>query len=174
LIVALAEELRSNGIPIDEISIGSTPTGRAAAKVPGVTEVRPGTYIFGDYMTAEQNYISYDDIALSILCTVVSRPAADKATVDGGSKTFCGDVFPERLKLKGYAKAVGMDAYVESMSEEHGVVRLGPGADPKVGDKIAFYPIHVCTTVNLSDELVGVRNGKVEQVFPILARGKRT
>ena len=49
---------------------------RAAAQVPGVTEVRPGTYIFGDYMTAEQNYISYDDIALSILCTVVSRPAS--------------------------------------------------------------------------------------------------
>jgi D-serine deaminase-like pyridoxal phosphate-dependent protein len=174
LIVALAEELRSNGLPIDEISVGSTPTGRYAAQVPGVTEVRPGTYIFGDYMSAELKYITYDDVALSILCTVVSRPAADKATVDGGSKTFCGDVSPEKLKLKGYAKAIGMDAYVETMNEEHGVVRLGPGADPKVGDKVAFYPIHVCTTVNLSDELVGVRNGKVEQVFPVLARGKRT
>ncbi len=174
LMVALAEELRSSGVDIREISVGSTPTGRDVAKVPGVTEVRPGTYIFGDYMMAEQNFIAYDQVALSILCTVVSRPAADKATVDGGSKTFCGDVFPERLHLKGYAKAVGMDAYVETMSEEHGVVRLGPGVDPKVGDKVAFYPIHVCTTVNLSDELVGVRNGKVERVFPILARGKRT
>jgi len=106
--------------------------------------------------------------------TMVSRPAPDKATVDGGSKTFCGDVVPARLSLQGYARAVGLDAYVETMSEEHGVVRLPPGADPCVGDRIAFHPIHVCTTVNLSDELIGVRGDRVEQVWPILARGKRT
>jgi D-serine deaminase-like pyridoxal phosphate-dependent protein len=173
LMVALAEELRSSDVPIRNISVGSTPTSRAAAQVPGITEVRPGTYIFSDYMQAEAGNMSYDEVALSILCTVVSRPAPDKATVDGGSKTFSGDIPPERLKLKGYARAVGMDAYVESMSEEHGVVRLGPGAEMQVGDRVAFYPIHVCPTVNLSDELIGVRNGVVEQVFPILARGKR-
>ena len=60
------------------------------------------------------------------------------------------------------------------MSEEHGVVRLGPGVDPQIGDRVAFHPIHVGPTVNLSDELIGVRNGLVEQVWPILARGKRT
>lgn len=174
LMAGLAGELRSAGIPIAAVSVGSTPTARSAAAVPGVTEVRPGTYIFGDYMTAEAGACTYEQVALSILCTVVSRPAADKATVDGGSKTFCGDVFPGRLSLKGYARAVGADAYVESMSEEHGVVRLGPGVDPRVGDKMAFHPIHVCTTVNLSDELVGVRNGRVERVWPVLARGKRT
>jgi D-serine deaminase-like pyridoxal phosphate-dependent protein len=173
LMVALAEELRSSDVPIQSISVGSTPTSRAAAQVPGVTEVRPGTYIFSDYMQAEAGNVSYDEVALSILCTVVSRPAPDKATVDGGSKTFSGDIVPERLKLKGYARAVGMEAYVESMSEEHGVVRLGPGAEMREGDRVAFYPIHVCPTVNLSDELIGVRNGVVEQVFPILARGKR-
>jgi D-serine deaminase-like pyridoxal phosphate-dependent protein len=172
--VALANRLRAAGIPIRNISVGSTPTAKYAAAVPGVTEVRPGTYIFGDYMMAELGALSYDDVALSILCTVVSRPAAGKATVDGGSKTFCGDSVPAKLNLKGYARAVGMEAYVETMSEEHGVVRLGSGVEPGVGDKIAFYPIHVCTTVNLSDELVGVRNGCVVKVWPILARGKRT
>jgi D-serine deaminase-like pyridoxal phosphate-dependent protein len=174
LMVSLADRLRVSGLPIREVSLGSTPTARYAAQVPGVTELRPGTYIFGDYMMAEYGVISYEDVALSILCTVVSRPASDKATVDGGSKTFCGDIIPARLNLKGYARAVEMDAYVESMSEEHGVVRLGPGVDPQVGDKLAFYPVHVCTAVNLSDELIGVCDGKVEQVFPILARGKRT
>jgi len=174
IMLGIAEQLRSAGIPIREISLGSTPTAREAAQVAGVTEVRPGTYVFGDYMMAERGVIRYEDVALSILCTVVSRPAPDLATIDGGSKTFCGDTNPANLNLKGYARAVDMDAYVERMSEEHGVVRLGPGADPKVGDKIAFYPIHVCTTVNLSDELVGVCKDKVEQVFPILARGKRT
>jgi len=174
LMVALAEELRSAGIPIRSISVGSTPTARAAAQAPGITEVRPGTYIFSDYMQAEAGNVSYEEVALSILCTVVSRPGPDKATVDGGSKTFSGDIVPERYKLKGYARAVGMEAYVESLSEEHGVVRLGPGADMQVGDRVAFYPIHVCPTVNLSDELIGVRNGVVERVVPVLARGKRT
>lgn len=172
--VSLANELRAADLPIRAVSLGSTPTAREAAKVPGVTEVRPGTYIFGDYMMAERGAMAYGQVALSILCTVISRPAPDKATVDGGSKTFCGDIVPARANLKGYGRAVNMDAYVESLSEEHGVVRLGEGANPQVGDKIAFYPIHVCTTVNLSDELIGVRGGVVEQVFPVLARGKRT
>jgi len=171
LMVGLAEELRGAGVPIGAVSVGSTPTSQSAAQVPGVTEVRPGTYVFGDYTTAEGGSTTYDEVALSILCTVVSRPAADKATVDGGSKTFSGDVTPG--KLKGYARAVGMEAYVERMSEEHGVVQLGPGVDPLVGDRVAFYPIHVCTTVNLADELIGVRDGRVETVWPILARGKR-
>jgi D-serine deaminase-like pyridoxal phosphate-dependent protein len=172
--VELAERLRAEGIPIRAVSAGSTPTARSAALVPGVTEVRPGTYIFGDYSMAERGDMAYDDLALSILCTVVSRPAAGKATVDGGSKTFCGDSVPDGKLLRGYARAVGMEAYVERMSEEHGVVRLEGGADPRIGDRIAFHPIHVCTTVNLADELIGVRGGRVEQVWPILARGKRT
>jgi D-serine deaminase-like pyridoxal phosphate-dependent protein len=172
--VALADGLRRAGIPIREVSVGSTPTARYAAQVPGVTEVRPGTYIFGDYMLSARGVIDEDDVALSILCTVVSRPGADTATVDGGSKTFSGDIFPGRLNLPGYARAVGMDAVVESLSEEHGVVRLSAGADPQVGDRIAFQPIHVCPTVNLSDELIGMRDDRVEQVWPILARGKRT
>ncbi len=172
--VRIADDLRAAGIPILNVSVGSTPTAKHAATVPGVTEVRPGTYVFGDYMMAELGAVSYDDVALSILCTVVSRPAPDKATIDGGSKTFCGDSIPARLNLKGYASAVGAEAFVESMSEEHGVVRLGAQADWRIGDKMAFYPIHVCTTVNLSDELIGVRNGVVEVVWPVLARGKRS
>jgi D-serine deaminase-like pyridoxal phosphate-dependent protein len=174
LYVAMASRLRAAGITVKNISVGSTPTAKYAAGVKGITEVRPGTYVFGDYMMAEFGAVNYDDIALSILCTVVSRPAINKATVDGGNKTFCGDSIPAKLNLKGYARAVDREAYVETMSEEHGVVRLGNGVDPQIGDKIAFYPIHVCTTVNLSDELIGVRKGVVETVWPILARGKRT
>ena len=54
------------------------------------------------------------------------------------------------------------------------MLRLGSGADPQIGDRIAFHPLHVCPTVNLSDELIGVRDGRVERVWPILARGKRS
>ncbi len=169
----LAESLRGAGIPIRSVSAGSTPTARNVALAPGITEVRPGTYIFGDYMLAQRGTISYEDIALSILCTVISRPDSTTATVDGGSKTFCGDVVPTG-ELKGYARAVSMDAYLERMSEEHGVVRLPAGTDPRIGDRIAFHPIHVCTTVNLADELIGIRGEQVVEVWPTLARGKRT
>jgi D-serine deaminase-like pyridoxal phosphate-dependent protein len=172
--VGIANHLRLSGIPIRNISIGSTPTAKYAARVSGVTEVRPGTYIFGDYMMAELGAVSYDSVALSILCTVTSSSRSGQVTIDGGSKTFCGDVIPSKLNLKGYAKAVNVDAYLESMSEEHGVVKHGDGVKLEVGDRLAFYPIHVCTTVNLSDELIGMRNGRVEKVWQVLARGKRT
>ena len=103
-----------------------------------------------------------------------SRPAPDIATIDGGSKTFGGDVVPARLGLRGYARAVGLDAYLESMTEEHGVVRLAPGCNRRIGERIAFHPIHVCPTVNLSDTLIGVDGGRVAEIFPVLARGART
>ncbi len=172
--VSLANQLRSSGVPIRTVSIGSTPTAKYAARVPGVTEVRPGTYIFGDYMMAELGAVDYENVALSILCTVISHSRLGQVTIDGGSKTFCGDSIPSKLNLKGYAKAVHHDAILESMSEEHGVVKLGDGVKLEVGDRLAFYPIHVCTTVNLSDELIGMRNGQVETVWQVLARGKRT
>lgn len=173
-LAALAQRLRALGLAATEVSVGSSPTAAHAAKVPGVTEVRPGTYVFCDYMMAELGVCSYDDIALSILCTVVSRPAPDRCTVDGGTKTFSGDVYPGSLGVQGYARAVHAQAYLESMSEEHGVVRLGAGVDPRVGEKMAFFPLHVCTTVNLSDQVIGVRRGRVETVWPVAARGGRT
>ncbi len=172
--VAIAENLRSSGVPIHNVSIGSTPTAKYAARVPGITEVRPGTYIFGDFMMAELGAVEYGNVALSILCTVISAAKPGQVTIDGGSKTFCGDVIPSKLELAGYAKAVHHDAYLESMSEEHGVVKLGEGVKLEVGDRLAFYPIHVCTTVNLSDEMIGMRGGRVEKVWQVLARGKRT
>lgn len=173
LMANLAEQLRAEGLPIHEVSAGSTPTARACAAVPGITEVRPGTYVFGDYMMAAKGVISYEQAALSILCTVVSRPGPERATVDGGSKTFSGDTNPAGLGLAGYARVVDAESVVTGLSEEHGVVQLAEGHQPQVGDRLAFYPLHVCPTVNLSDELIGVRGGLVECMFPVQARGRR-
>ena len=175
IMVSMAEHLRAQGIPIRHISGGSTPTARAFASVPGVTEARPGTYIFSDLMQTARGIVSEDDVALTIYCTVVSKLGPDKFTVDGGSKTFSGDIaFRSTDDLKGYGKLVGQDAYVDSLSEEHGVVRCDAPVNVVIGDVLAFHPVHVCTTVNLSDELVGVRDDKIEVVWPVAARGKRT
>ena len=90
--VGLAERLRAAGIPIRTVAVGSTPTALAAATVPGVTEVRAGTYVFGDALSVTWGAITEEEIALSVLCTVVSRPTPERATIDGGSKTFAGDI----------------------------------------------------------------------------------
>lgn len=172
--MAQAEHLRAAGIPIREISIGSTPTFSGAAQVPGITEVRPGTYVFFDRMTCRSGTSSPDEIALSILATVVSRPAADIAVIDAGSKTFCGDIIPKNAGLEGYGIMVdGQSGIVERMNEEHGIVRLAPGCSPTIGDKLAFFPNHVCTAVNLSDEIVVVQQGIVKEIWRVAARGRR-
>jgi D-serine deaminase-like pyridoxal phosphate-dependent protein len=178
LLVEVAEQMRAAGVEIKELTGGSTPTGKAVAKVAGINEVRPGTYVFNDYICEHWGVADYDECALSIITTVISRPTSQTATVDGGSKTFCGDIWPANVGAKGYARAAGPDApieaYVAKMSEEHGVVHLADeNLDWKIGDRIPFHPLHVCTAVNLSDELIGVRGDKVEVVWPVAARGKR-
>lgn len=174
LMVGIAAHLRAVGIAVHTVSAGSTPTGPAAATVPGITEIRPGTYVFFDRMTTRSGVSSLDEVALSILATVVSRPAPDMAVIDAGSKTFCGDVVPAHAGLEGYGvTSDGEKGIVVRMSEEHGIVRLAPGFAPEVGEKLLFYPNHVCTSVNLSDELLIVQDGVVEQVWQIAARGKR-
>lgn len=175
VLVQLAERLRAADLPIRTVAAGSTPTAHGVASVPGITEVRAGTYVFGDNMMASLGAVGWDEIALSILCTVVSRPLPERATVDGGSKTFGGDIPPGVLAgVQGYGGSVDIDGYVEAMNEEHGMVRLADGVDPKVGDQLRFIPNHVCTAVNLADELIGIRDGNVVTVWPIEARGKRT
>ena len=91
LLVDLAEKLRSRGIGIEKVTAGGTITGRYVAKVPGITEVRAGTYVFYDLMQVGFGTTTEDNLALSVLTTVVSHQARDRATVDGGSKTFSGD-----------------------------------------------------------------------------------
>jgi D-serine deaminase-like pyridoxal phosphate-dependent protein len=175
LLVGLAERLRAAGLPIRTVAAGSTPTAWAVATVPGITDVRAGTYVFGDRFMAGLGAHSEDDIALSALCTVASRPLPERATIDGGTKTFSGDIPGGALPgLQGYARVLEIDAYIEAMNEEHGMLRLAPGVDPRVGDRLRLIPNHACTTVNLADELIGIRDGRIVTVWPVEARGKRT
>jgi D-serine deaminase-like pyridoxal phosphate-dependent protein len=171
--VEQAEHLRAAGIPIEAVSVGSTPTSTSAAHVPGVTEVRPGVYVFFDRMTTRAGISTLDEIALSILATVVSRPEPDIAVIDAGSKTFSGDIIPANADLDGYGVTVDGRGIVERLSEEHGIVRLAPGFSPAIGDKLLFFPNHVCTAVNLSDEVIVVQGGMVKEIWPVAARGRR-
>ncbi len=170
-LVGLARRLEDAGIDLPVVAAGSTPTGRAVAGVPGITEVRAGTYVFNDLMQASVGAANRDDLALTVLATVVSaRPG--RVTVDAGSKTFSGDVVLSDDAGRVIARAADRDVTIVWMNEEHGVGRTGETVT--VGERLRLHPAHVCTCVNLSDELFGVRGGTVETVWPVAARGRRT
>ena len=175
LMVSLADRMRDRGISIRDVSLGSTPTAEYAAEVEGVTEIRPGTYAFYDRMQARLGACSLEECAATVVCTVVSRPRDDLAIIDGGSKTLATDVQPgtEPLKLVGFGHVVGYpDATLERLTEEHGMLAVNEEHDLRVGDALQIIPNHVCSTVNLHDEvfLVG-EDGTVEEVR-VAARGK--
>lgn len=176
IVVAVAERLRRRGIPVHEVTAGGTISGFAVARVPGITEVRAGTYVFNDLMQVGFGSAEPSDIAISVIATVVSTDGSTRATIDAGSKTFSGDQGPVSARGGGpgeVARAVNRAVAVDRITEEHGM--LSTVGDPlALGDRLTFYPMHACTCVNLSDELYGIRDGRVECVWPVLARGKRT
>lgn len=176
LMSELAAKLRKEGIPIEDVSVGSTPTAAYAAGVPGVTEIRPGTYVYNDIMTANLGVCALEDCAASVLTTVVSRPADDYVVIDGGNKTFSTDAALEAFPyhLKGYGRIMQDERLIlAKLSEEHGTIKTAEaGIGLKIGDIISIIPNHVCTTVNLHDRAYLLRNGRITEELPIAARGR--
>src|SRR5215211_7170038 len=175
LMVSLADRMREQDIRVDDVSLGSTPTVEYAAQLEGVTEVRPGTYVFYDRMQAHLGACSLDECAATVVCTVVSRPSENLAVIDGGSKTFATDVPPgaEPLYLEGFGHVVGYPgAVLERLTEEHGMLALGCDCDLGVGDTIEIIPNHICSTVNLHDEVYLVDEGGTLEEVRVAARGK--
>jgi D-serine deaminase-like pyridoxal phosphate-dependent protein len=170
-IVATAERIRAAGIPIAHVSVGSTPASWYTPATPGVTEMRPGTYVFFDNSIFRHDRIGPEQCAARVVATVVSRQAPDRAVIDAGSKTLALDASRSHA---GYGYIVGHpEAIIERLSEEHGMVNLPPGVSGfNVGDRVEIIPNHVCPAVNLMDELLIVRGGRVVDRWPVAARGK--
>ncbi len=175
LMASLADRMRERGVGVNDVSVGSTPTAQYAARVEGVTEVRPGTYIFYDKMQAQLGACSFDECAAEVVVTVVSRPSSGLAVIDGGSKTFATDVQPggAPLNLVGFGEIVGHpEATLERLTEEHGMISLNEDSDLQVGDTIRIIPNHICSTVNLHDTIyLTGEDGTVEEL-EVAARGK--
>jgi D-serine deaminase-like pyridoxal phosphate-dependent protein len=167
---AAAAALRAASLPVEEVSVGSTPTAARAMGVAGVTECRPGNYVFHDASQVELGTCGLEDCALTILATVVSVPAPDRAVVDAGSKTLSSD--PLRPRPGGYGRVLGRASRVEKLSEEHGVLAVAEGDGFRVGDRVRILPNHACVVANLHDCLVGVSGERVEAVLEVAARGR--
>lgn len=160
--------LKAEGLSAGMVSGGGTPTAYQSHEFPGLTEIRPGTYIFNDWSYVRTGVCTLDQCALKVIATVVSTPARERAILDGGSKTFSSDMGYPMGRLLEYPEAV-----IYKMSEEHGHVDVSQCARaPKVGERVTVIPNHACGTVNMHDRLIGVRDGRVEVVWEIAARGK--
>jgi D-serine deaminase-like pyridoxal phosphate-dependent protein len=148
------------------LSGGSSPTAAAGLAAP-LTEVRPGTYVFGDRQQLHLSRLAEDDIALVVAARVVSAPRRGEAVLDAGSKALSSD---RPSWLPGHGLILDApEATIAFLSEEHAVVR-GLSTPLSVGDLVRVVPNHVCTVVNLTSELVVVSDGAVTDRWPVRAR----
>lgn len=171
MITATAEELRERNFDVQVVSVGSTPAAFTTTEIDGITEMRPGTYVFQDNAIFRFPGYGPENCALRILATVTSRPAPDRAIIDAGSKVLTSDAAKGR---SGHGYIVEYpDAEIFSLSEEHGWVHLPEGSQGmQIGEKVEVIPNHVCPTVNLTDELYVVRDDELVERWPVSARGK--
>jgi D-serine deaminase-like pyridoxal phosphate-dependent protein len=158
------------GLTVECVSVGGTPTAFDTHAVGGVTELRPGTYVYGDRACIANGSIPLEDCALRVVATVVSRPTAGRAIIDAGSKTLTSDL---AVGATGHGYLVEHpEAEVYLLNEEHGMVDVSRCTmPPQVGDRVTIVPNHACTTANLHDEIVMHRGGRIVETLRTAARG---
>ncbi|HEX7120933.1 MAG TPA: alanine racemase [Gemmatimonadaceae bacterium] len=165
--------LSDAGLAPPVVSGGSTPAAWRMHEVSGVTEVRPGTYVYNDRATAEIGACAWDDCALTVLATVVSTEVPGQAVVDAGSKALGREPLPSGVEAGFGCLRDRPEVIVTRMSEEHGILDLSrTDWRPRVGELVSIVPNHVCVVVHLNDLIHGVRGEVVETTWPVTARGR--
>ncbi len=180
-LAGLQEQASRSGIELNEISVGATPTLRFSAGQPGVTELRPGNYVYFDRTQVALGAASLEECALTVLATVVTKHEG-RIILDCGSKTLTND------GARGIAKAAGFGAVlvghgesprrvddsllVERLSEEHATVTLAGPTALKPGDRVRVVPNHSCVVSNLVDAVQLVEGDRVIDTLPVAARGR--
>ena len=159
--------LKKAGVEIQDISAGSSPTGVQVAQTGMVNEIRPGTYIFDDFMLTKEKVADISEIAVRFYATVVSCQHSHYAVVDGGTKCFPTDVVPGQppFYYPGYAVVEGDDNLkLSRMNEEHGIITAVNGVTGlHVGQVLSLIPIHVCTAVNMQNTVYILENGSLRK-----------
>jgi D-serine deaminase-like pyridoxal phosphate-dependent protein len=182
IMTGLAERAQAAGVAIAEISVGATPPARFSMAEPGITELRPGNYVYNDRTQVGLGSARLDDCALTVLATVVSKPDADRIVLDSGTKTLSSD------GARGFESLAGQGAIfttldmiqldtellVERLSEEHATVRVTSGQTKlEPGDRVRILPNHSCVVSNLVDEVHFTDGGNaIIETVRVAARGK--
>ena len=167
-----AARLRAAGFACPIVSVGSSPTALHATSLEGVTETRPGVYMFGDLFQAQIGTVNADHLAVSVLASVIGRRKAEhRIVVDAGgialSKDRCTEAAPDDwafgrvLDIDGVAR-FGR-AVVRRANQEHGVIDLDPALPfppLRIGDRLRILPNHVCMTAAAHDRYFVVDGGR--------------
>ncbi|WP_206244866.1 DSD1 family PLP-dependent enzyme [Novosphingobium terrae] len=179
-VVEAAERLRAAGLPCPVVSVGSSPTAHFARHLDGVTEVRAGVYVFFDLVMAGIGVCALDDIALSVLTTVIGHQA-EKGWVlcDAGWMALSRDRGTQGQALdQGYGVVCDIDGkpypdlIVDSANQEHGIIALRPGStqplpDLPVGTQLRILPNHACATgAQFDDYIVLPADGGPIAIWP--------
>jgi D-serine deaminase-like pyridoxal phosphate-dependent protein len=178
ILARLRDQAAESGIALEEISVGATPTLRFSARQPGLTELRPGNYVYFDRTQVALGAATLDDCALTVLATVVSKPAPDRIILDSGSKTLTNDPARGISRTAGYGAVLtgdgGIDATltIERLSEEHATVRVSGETPLEPGDRVRVLPNHSCVVSNLVDVVRLVEGDQVIDTLPVSARGR--
>ena len=181
---SLHDRLRSLGVEVAEISVGATPTVGFSLEQTGITELRPGNYIYFDRTQVGLGAAAWDECALTVLARVVSKPSADRIILDSGSKTLTNDLARGFAPSPGYGvvltaihgpQAPDEPLSIERLSEEHANVAVSGGAHAlEPGDLVRIIPNHSCVVSNLVDAAWLVDDDEVVQRLDISARGRIT
>jgi D-serine deaminase-like pyridoxal phosphate-dependent protein len=181
ILTTLRDRAASDGIALEEISVGATPTLRYSLQHPGITELRPGNYVYFDRTQLALGAASIDDCAMTVAATVVSRPAADRLILDCGSKTLTSDLARGFDATPGYGavlmpdgRAIDDTLAIERLSEEHAIVRATRLTALEPGDRVRILPNHACVVANMVDEVLLVDGDSVIDKLPVAARGRIT
>jgi D-serine deaminase-like pyridoxal phosphate-dependent protein len=177
LMVDTAAAINAVGPRIESVSLGSSGSARALSGYPGVTELRPGIYAFNDLSQVGIGLVDPSRCAARVEATVISHPVPDRACIDAGSKVLSRDLPPgkrPRELYPGFGVLVGLRGWqIPIMSEEHGWLRWVGDGEPTplpVGTRVQIIPNHICTVFSSVGQSVGVRNGEVVGIWPVLHR----
>ena len=166
------DDVHAMGLSTSVVSGGNTPTAAHSHLLPGLTEIRSGTYIFNDRNTLFSGACAVEDCAAWILTTIVSTAVPDQVIVDAGSKTLSSDAYWGTPPSHGHVLEAPQ-AVFSRLSEEHGFVNIrATGRTFQVGETVRVIPNHICPAVNLQDRVYGIRGDHVEAVLEVAARGK--
>jgi len=164
LLTTSADACRAAGLPVEIVSCGGTGTFPYCAQQPGVTEIEAGGIIFSDVHYRTHYHLDFPQ-ALTLLATVTSRPTPTRVIIDAGKKSMSSDA--------AVPQPIGLKSTKVALSAEHGSIELAEPNDlPRIGDKIELIVGYGDTTVHLHEEIVAVRNGKIEAIWRVVGRGR--
>jgi D-serine deaminase-like pyridoxal phosphate-dependent protein len=180
LLTTLRQKAAAAGILLDEVSVGATPTVRFSLQQDGITEIRPGNYVYYDRTQVALGSATWDDCALTVLARVVSRPATDRLIFDAGSKILTTDVARGAGDISGFGVVLesvessrpDQNLLIERLSEEHATVRIRGESNLRPGDLVRIIPNHSCVVSNMVDEAWLVSGSAPLERIDISARGR--